>query len=168
MLYAIETAGGTVKGSVAVCSEPVGVLVGAGDADVYVACAQDDEVVQVDAGSLVVTATVATPHKPWTLAWAPDGHTLLATHLLGPGVTALGTSPLALQATWTVPDRGPETDPTEPHGLVRGIYDVLARPGASELWVAHLMLGTDTPQPTLAFDSGAPVLPPLPAKPARR
>ena len=46
----------------------------------------------------------------------PDGKTLLATHLLGPGVSELATSPLALKTTWTVPDRGPETDPTEPHG----------------------------------------------------
>jgi YVTN family beta-propeller protein len=152
-LYAIDTAQGTVKGSVAVCSEPVGVLVGAGDADVFVACSQDDEIVEIAAGSLQVVASAVTPRKPWTLAWAADGRTLLATHLLGPGVSALTTSPLALASTWTVPDRGPESDPTEPHGLVRGIYDVLARPGASELWVAHLMLGTDTPQPTLAFNS---------------
>jgi YVTN family beta-propeller protein len=155
-LYAIDTASASIKGSVALCSEPVGVLVAADDASVYVACAQDDEVVQIDATSLAVTATVTTPRKPWTLAWAADGKTLLATHLLGPGVSELATSPLALTTTWTVPDRGPETDPTEPHGVVRGIYDVVARPGASEaneIWVAHLMLGIDTPQPTLEFDS---------------
>ena len=29
----------------------------------------------------------------------------------------------------------------------------MIRPGTSELWVAHLMLGTDTPQPTLDFQS---------------
>jgi cytochrome c peroxidase len=52
-----------------------------------------------------------------------------------------------------VPDRGPETDPTEPHGLVRGIYDVAPRPGTDELWVAHIMLGTDTPQPALVFNN---------------
>ena len=152
-LYAIDAATGAVSGSVVVCSEPVGVLVGAGDADVYVACSGDDEIVQVDAGSLAVTATVVTPRKPWTLAWAADGTTLLATHLLGPGVSALSTSPFALVSTWTVADRGPESDPTEPHGVVRGIYDVQARPGANELWVAHLMLGIDTPQPNLVFDN---------------
>jgi YVTN family beta-propeller protein len=152
-LYAIDAVGGTVKGSVAVCSEPVGVLVGAGDTDVYVACAQDDEIVQVSAASLAIVATVTTPRKPWALGWSADGKSLLATHLLGPGVSEIGTSPFALKTTWTVPDRGPETDPTEPHGQVRGIYDVVPRPGTNELWVAHLMLGTDTPQPTLAFNS---------------
>jgi YVTN family beta-propeller protein len=152
-LYAIDAAQGTVKGSVAVCSEPVGVLVGAGDGDVYVACAQDDEVVQISAASLAIVATVTTPRKPWALGWSPDGTSLLATHLLGPGVSEIGTSPFALKTTWKVPDRGPEVDPTEPHGVVRGIYDLVPRPGTNEVWVAHLMLGIDTPQPTLAFNS---------------
>jgi DNA-binding beta-propeller fold protein YncE len=152
-LYAIDVASASIKGSVAVCSEPIGVVVSADESNVFVACSQDDEIVEVDADSLSVVATAATPREPWTLGWASDGRTLLATHLLGPGVTALSTSPLALKTTWTVPDRGPETDPTEPHGLVRGIYDVIARPGADELWVAHLMLGTDTPEPALVFDN---------------
>ncbi|MGD0523716.1 MAG: di-heme oxidoredictase family protein [Polyangiaceae bacterium] len=152
-LYAVDTASGTVRGSVAVCSEPVGVLVSQDDASVYVACAQDDEVVQVSASAMSVVASVATPRKPWSLAWSPDGESLVVTHLLGPGISKLTTSPLALATTWTVPDRGPETDPTEPHGQVRGLYDVAPRPWTSELWTTHLMLGTDTPQPTLVFDS---------------
>ncbi len=152
-LYAIDVASASVRGSLAVCSEPVGVLAAADDAHVFVACAQDDEVVEVDGHALTVVATAVTPRKPWSLAWAADGKTLLATHLLGPGVSALTTSPLALQATWTLPDRGPEVDPTEPHGVVRGIYDVVARPGTEELWVPHLMLGIDSPQPTLVFDN---------------
>jgi YVTN family beta-propeller protein len=153
LLYAIDTAQASVTASVAVCSEPVGVLVGAGDASVYVACAQDDAIVEVDAASMAVTATVQTPRKPWALAWEADGRTLLATHLLGPGVSQLTTGPLALATTWTVPDAAPQADPKVPHGLVRGIYDVVARPGTPELWTVHLMLGTDTPQPTLALDS---------------
>ena len=39
----------------------------------------------------------------------------------------------------------------EPHGPVRGIYDAAVRPGSAELWVAHIMLGIDTPQPDLNF-----------------
>jgi len=153
LLYAIDVAQASIQRSVPVCSEPIGVLVSADDSKVFVACAQDDEIAEVDAASMTVIATVETPRKPWALAWAADGTTLLATHLLGPGVSVLSTSPFALTTTWTVPDRGPEIDPTEPHGLVRGLYDVVARPGTDELWVAHLMLGTDTPQPTLVFNS---------------
>jgi DNA-binding beta-propeller fold protein YncE len=152
-VYAVDTAQGTVRSSDVVCSEPAGVVVSVDDASVYVACSQDDEVLEVDAASLAVESTVVTPRKPWGLGWAADGKTLLATHLLGPGVSGIGTSPFALTATWSVPDRGPETDPTEPHGQVRGIYDVVARPGSNELWVAHLMLGTDTPEPTLVFNN---------------
>jgi hypothetical protein len=36
---------------------------------------------------------------------------------------------------------------------VRGIYDAMVRPGTSELWAIHMMLGTDTGQPTLDFQS---------------
>jgi len=154
VLYAVDVSQAQVRASVAVCSEPIGVLVSSDDAEVFVACAQDDEIVEVDAVSLAVEASVVTPRKPWALAWAADGQTLLVTHLLGPGVSEVATAngALTLEATWTVPDRGPESNPAEPHGQVRGIYDVAARPGSDELWTAHLMLGTDTPQPNLVFN----------------
>jgi YVTN family beta-propeller protein len=160
-VYAIDTTRGVVRASASVCSEPMGVLVGADDSKVFVACAQDDEIVELDATTLaVVGVPVVTARKPWALAWGADGRTLLATHLLGPGVSVLSTEPLALQSSWTVADGPAEPnpmapeggeDPTEPHGKVRGLYDAAIRPGTTELWVAHLMLGTDTPQPTLDF-----------------
>jgi DNA-binding beta-propeller fold protein YncE len=158
-LYALDASTGVIEGDVSVCSEPVGVLVAPGDASVYVACAQDDEIVQLRSGDLTVVASVPCPRKPWALAWSRDRSTLLATHFLGPGVSAFGTSPLALQETWMLPDGPPQNapgtsgpeDPTEPHGEVRGLYDAIVRPGTSELWVAHVMLGTDTAQPDLDF-----------------
>jgi DNA-binding beta-propeller fold protein YncE len=155
-VYAIDVASGNVarSTSAAVCSEPIGVLVSADDAHLFVACAQDDEVVELAAADLTVVATAPCPRKPWALAWAGDGATLVATHLLGPGVSRFATAPLALTATTTLADGpavGNPTDPTEPHGPVRGIYDAAVRPGTSELWVAHLMLGIDTPQPDLDF-----------------
>ncbi len=161
-LYAVDVASGAVRGQVTVCAEPVGVIVSADDSNVFVACSNDDEVVEVDATTLSVTSTVVTPRKPWSLAWAADGRTLLVTHLLGPGVSVLTTDPLGLTTTWALADGPPQPnpqslstdeDPTEPHGEVRGIYAAAARPGTSEVWVAHMMLGTDTPQPTLAFNS---------------
>ena len=79
---------------------------------------------------------------------ASDG-TLLATHLLGPGVTAIDPSPLARPTRrWPIPDVAP-----------RGDADLAARQGARHLrrrraarhatssGSPHLMLGTDTPQP---------------------
>jgi YVTN family beta-propeller protein len=156
-LYAIDTATGDVMGNVPVCSEPIGVVVSADDADIFVACAQDDELVELRASDLASVASAPCPRKPWALAWAADGQTLMATHFLGPGISRFSTSPLALQGTWVLADGPPQNDatgaedPTEPHGQVRGLYDAVVRPGTSELWVAHLMLGTDTTQPTLNF-----------------
>jgi cytochrome c peroxidase len=89
---------------------------------------------------------------------------LLATHLLGPGVSRFTTRPFAAVGAWPIGD-GPSRpnpgapddgdDPTEPHGVVRGIYDAAVRPGSGELWVAHLMLGIDTAQPALDFQETA-------------
>jgi YVTN family beta-propeller protein len=152
-LYAIDVGQAAIRKSIPICSEPIGVVVSADDRDVYVACSQDDQVVAVDAASLEVLSRVPTPRKPWALAWGEGGRTLYATHLLGPGVSALSLTPLSLIATSSVPDIGPRNDPTEPHGVVRGIYDVAPRPGTDELWVAHLLLGIDTPQPMLAFNN---------------
>jgi hypothetical protein len=69
----------------------------------------------------------------------------------------LSTQPLALTTTWNVADGPPASDgdPTEPHGEVRGIYDAAIRPGTTELWVVHLMLGTNTAEPTLDFQRTA-------------
>jgi len=161
-LYAVNPDLGTVTASVLVCSEPVGVVVSKDDASVFVACAQDDEIVEVSTASMAIVATVAVPRKPWGLAWGADGRTLVATHLLGPGVSMIATSPLALSSTWlmadgpamdSVTDPASGEDPTEPHGTVRGIYDAVVRPGTEELWVAHLMLGIDTPEPELDFQN---------------
>ncbi len=160
-VYRLDAASLRVEASVFVCSEPIGVLVSADDRHLFVACAQDDEVVELSAKPLKPTARVACPRKPWALAWAGDGTSLIATHFLGPGVSRFTTEPLALKATWTLDDGPPrpspstpdgDPDPTEPHGAVRGIYDAMIRPGSSELWVAHLMLGTDTAQPELDFE----------------
>jgi YVTN family beta-propeller protein len=159
-VYALDAATGRVLTQAPVCSEPAGVLVSPLGDTVYVACSQDDDVLALDAQTLAVRATVATSRKPWTLAWTPDRSSLLVTHLLGPGVSVLSPSPFALAAAWPLADglvlgepEGTDSEPIVPHGTVRGVYDVLPRPGTSEIWVAHLMLGIDTPQPTLVFNT---------------
>jgi cytochrome c peroxidase len=159
-VYALDAATLEQKADAFACSEPVGVVVSADDASLFVACAQDDAILQLSAATLEREARVPSARKPWTLAWAGDGSTLLVTHLLGPGVSSYTTQPLALQGMRALADGVYQSaanypDPAEvarhPHGVVRGIYDIAARPGTSELWIAHLMLGTDTPQPMLDF-----------------
>jgi DNA-binding beta-propeller fold protein YncE len=168
-VYAFDASSGAKLADVQACSEPVGVLVDAAGQNVFVACSQDDLIVELAAKDLSRVASATSPHKPWALAWAADGHTLLSTHLLGwgdaasdhpessgvssPGISAFTSSPLAFDATWTVADGPPGGDPTVPHGRVRGVYDAAVRPGTSELWAVHIMLGVDTAQPTLDFQS---------------
>ncbi len=147
LLYAIDLASHAVR-SAAVCSEPVGVIAAAGA--IYVACSQDAAVAVVDPASLAVTR-IAVPTEPWGLATAADG-SIIVTHLLGPGVTAI--DPVTHVArTFAIPDIAPRGDRRLAHGQVRGIYAAAAH--GDELWIVHQLLGTDTAQPTLDFESTA-------------
>jgi YVTN family beta-propeller protein len=152
MLYAIDLATQQVR-SVAVGSEPIGVAVSPDGDTVYVAVSQDNAVVAVYADTLKIEHEVAVPAEPWALGWSPSDGSLLVTHMLGPGVTALDPKTLAIRGTWVIPDTAPRGDKLLAHGEVRGLYDVAARPGSDELWVPHLMLATDTAQPDLDFES---------------
>jgi cytochrome c553 len=69
-------------------------------------------------------------------------------------ITVIDPATLAVTATWTVPAIAKRSDDRRlPHGTPRGFYDLALRPGTAELWVPHLLLGTDTPQPALDFES---------------
>jgi len=149
MLYTIDLAT-RAQTSVQVCSEPIGVLADATAA--YVACSQDRLVAKVSGTQ--ITRTMPLAGEPWALAWLPDG-TLLATMLLGPGAAQIDPAAMTMTAAWEIPDTQPRDDARLAHGQVRGIYDAAARPDSNEVWFAHVMLGTDTPQPTLDFERTA-------------
>jgi YVTN family beta-propeller protein len=154
-LYVIDVASSSVAHTLHVGSEPIGVLVSADGLSVFVACSNDATVVRVDAALLQVSATAKVSPEPWTLAASADGSSLLATHFLGPGISEIDPNNLATRAVWAVPDVAPRGDARLAHGQVRGLYDAVIRPGTTDLWVAHSMLGTDTAQPALNFESTA-------------
>ena len=151
LLYAVDLAS-HAQTTVAVCSEPIGVLVAADGSYELVACSQDGSVVKV--AGMQVAGTVAVAGEPWALGWAPDG-SVLATLFMGPGAVAIDPVAMSITATWTIPDMAPRSDARLAHGQVRGIYDVATRPTTSEVWFAHALLGTDTAQPTLDFERTA-------------
>jgi YVTN family beta-propeller protein len=154
-LFAIDLASRQV-GSVAVGSEPIGVAVSPDGATVFVACTQDASVVAVAAARLEVTARIAVAAMPWGLGWSPGDGALVVTHFLGGAVTAIdpvAPGGPAVRASWAIPDTAPRGDRRLAHGQVRGAYDLAPRPGTDELWLAHLLLGTDTAQPDLDFQS---------------
>src|SRR5262249_11456005 len=153
-VYAIELATLNVRRT-DVCSEPIGVVLSQDGTTVYIACSQDREVVALHAADLTRLHEVAVDGVPWALAWSPARSALAVTLFQGPGVVGLDPDTLAITATWTIPDRAPRGDARLAHGAVRGLYDVAARPGSDELWVAHAMLGIDTPQPALDFERTA-------------
>ena len=155
MLYEIATAAGSVTRSVAIGSEPVGVLVSHDGASVFAAASQDAQVVRVDARTLQVAATAEVAAKPWALALDESGTHLYATHLLGAAVSSIDPRKMTVAAHWTVPAVGGRGDRRLAHGEVRGLYDLAPRPGTAELWIAHLLLATDTAQPDLDFESTA-------------
>lgn len=142
----LDLATGRLIDRVRVGAEPVGVLVSPDESTVFVACASDATVVRVDARSRAVTGRVATPPKPWSLAWSSDGRSLLASHLLGPGVSAIDPATLRVTGTQAFAPVPREPDPRLPNGASRGLYDVVPRPGTAELWVPHLLLSTETAQ----------------------
>ncbi len=110
-LYAIDTASATVKADAAVCAEPIGVLVSADDINVFVACSQDDTIAEVRASDLSAVASIPSARKPWALAWAADGRTLIASHFLGPSLSVFSTEPLAAAPEWAVADSSFTSDP---------------------------------------------------------
>jgi YVTN family beta-propeller protein len=149
-LFAVDVASQRVR-SVAVCSEPHGVL--ASTDRVFVACTQDASVVAVDMATFAVVDRVAVAAMPWALAWSDDG-SLVVTHFQGPGVTTLDPATLAVRGGITLPDvANPGDDPRLAHGVIRGLYDAAVRPGTDEIWLPHLLLAIDTPQPRLDFET---------------
>lgn len=151
-LHVLDATTGALRATVPLGSEPFGLLVTPDGSAVFAACAQDAKVVEVDARSLRVVASAATSAKPWALAWGPDG-ALLATHLLAGEVTVIDPKAMAVVSTWTIRDSAPRGDARLAHGQVRGLYDLAPRPQSDELWLAHVLLGTDTAQPALNFEN---------------
>ncbi|HEY2404474.1 MAG TPA: hypothetical protein VGI10_00620 [Polyangiaceae bacterium] len=154
-VLAVDVASGTIRGSVPVGSEPVGSLLSADGRTLFVACSQDGKVVRLDTQSLAAVDSVTVPSEPWALAASADGHALFVSQFLGPGVVAVDPTTMTVTGSWAIPDTAPRGDQQLAHGQVRGLYDLAQRPGTSELWVAHTLLGTDTPQPALDFKSTA-------------
>ena len=157
-LHIVDVASGN-QSTVPVGSEPVGLVVSDDGTSVYVVSSQDNEVVRVDA-TTHATSSVTVPNEPWALALSPDGSTVYATHFLGAAVYRRSTT----KSMTLAPDVHSVADIAPPrrsrhrrlaHGQPRGLYDIVVRPGTTELWIAHALLGTDTAQPDLDFESTA-------------
>jgi DNA-binding beta-propeller fold protein YncE len=133
-----------------VCAGPVAVL--AHGAGALVACTSEARVLALDA-SLAVIDAVAVPEGPYALARAQDGRTLAVTQLRGPAVTVLSLEPLRFRAALALPEVPARGHPALAHGVPRGAFDAVWRPGTEELWAPHTLYATDTAAPALNFES---------------
>ncbi len=155
-VYVIDVASAAVTHTVPVGSEPFGLVVSESGDAVFVACSQDEIVVRIDTKTFAVTGSVAVTGKPWALALVGSPAQLAVTHFLSGAVSVIDLSAFSSATTWTIPDTALRNmEPRLAHGQVRTLYDVAARPGADEVWVAHAMLGTETAQPMLDFERTA-------------
>jgi DNA-binding beta-propeller fold protein YncE len=136
-----------------VCAGPVSVLVGAGEASVLVSCAADRAVLALDPVSLAVRATHTLSDEPSALALSNEGDRVYVTFPHTDRVAALDAVTLAELDGGFIPSVARGWHRTLAHGVPRVAFDLAARPGSRELWVAHILFATDTAQPELDFES---------------
>ena len=152
-VHEIDSASGAVRASSVLCSEPIGILAGADGQSIVVACSQDDVVLRVSTADFSVQQKTAVASEPFALARSDDGTSIWVTHFLEGSVTTLDGPLLTVVGMTSIPELAPRGDKRLAHGKVRGLHDVAPRPQSHELWVVHQLLGVDTPQPSLDFES---------------
>jgi YVTN family beta-propeller protein len=147
-------------GSIPVGAEPVGIVAAPDGSAVYVASMMAGTVTKIDPlkDALVATLTLGEPGQiqPWGVSMSADGKKLYVTSfLLHPGVFTVDASTFAITQTLELAEQPP--DPANgklaPNGVARGVYAAAPRPIGNELWLPHLLLAVDTPEPDLDFQS---------------
>jgi YVTN family beta-propeller protein len=147
---------GAVTTSIAVGAEPTAVVATRDGTALFVVNHQSATVQKIDTATDRVTLTATVGEHPWGAALRADESLLFVSHLLiNPGVTVLHTSSLSAAAFTPIPKQPPDPSINKllPNGEVRGAYTAIPRPNHGEIWVPHLLLATDTPQPALDFQS---------------
>ena len=152
-LHEIDVASGAVRASAVLCSEPLGILAAPDGQSVLVACSQDDVVLRVATTDFSIQQKTTVASEPFALARSDDGASIYVTHFLLGSVTALDARSLAVVRTTQIPEILTRGDKRLAHGKVRGLHDLAPRPQSNELWVVHQLLGVDTAQPDLDFES---------------
>jgi YVTN family beta-propeller protein len=152
----VNTATGSFGTSIPVGSEPVSVVATADGSAVFVVNHQSATVQKIDTQTDAVVGTINVGEHPWGESLRADGSLLYVTQLLvNPGVTIIDPIALTVKSVTALPDQPNASTPNKliPNGQVRSTYAVVPKPNDGELWVAHLLLGTDTAQPQLDFES---------------
>lgn len=155
-LYVLDAKNRSVITSIPMPAAPVSVAAAPDGSAVYVVSHEAARVTKIDTATDMITATLDVTEHPWGASVSADGKSLYVTHiLLDPGVSVVDTASLTLRSKVPLADE-PASKPFEkrlPNGVARGLYDVVPSPTSGELWIPHLLLAVDTPQPDLDFES---------------
>lgn len=153
-VYVIDAAKRSVIGVIPVPAAPIAIAAAPDGSAVYVVSHEAGEVTKIDPETDEVVASVAVSEHPFGIKVSDDGQSIFVTHaLLDPGVTVLTASGLSIVDKVPLSDEIPGDDKRIANGVARGLFHVESRPGTGELWVPHLLLAVDTPQPDLDFES---------------
>lgn len=155
-LYVLDAEKRSVITSITMPAAPVSVAAAPDGSAVYVVSHEAARVTKIDTKTDMVTATLDVTEHPWGASVSADGKSLYVTHiLLDPGMSVIDTASLALRSKVPLADE-PVSSPFEkrlPNGVARGLYDAVPNPKTAEIWIPHLLLAVDTPQPELDFES---------------
>ncbi len=149
-LFVIDGNSHQIRSTVMVGTEPVAVI--ASNDAVYVVNHQSATVSKIDPRSDRLVATLDVGEHPWGASLEGDS-LYVSQFLLHPGVTVIDTKKFAVKGTVEIPEQPAGDDKIIPNGLPRGVYAAVPRPGSGELWLPHLLLAVNTPQPELDFQS---------------
>jgi YVTN family beta-propeller protein len=154
-VYVLDAASRAVRASIPVPAAPTGIVTAPDGSAVYVVSHEAAVVSKIDPAHDVVVASLPVAEHPWGASVSADGTRLYVTHLLiHAGVSVIGTAAFTVTTQLVLADQpADKTSRRLPNGQPRGVYSAIPRPGASDLWVPHLLLATGTAQPDLDFES---------------
>ncbi len=157
-VFVVDTQTHKVLSAIPVGAEPVAVVAMADGESVYAVSHEGATVAWIDTATDQVTQTLPVGEHPWGASLRADGSSLyVAQFLLDAGVSVIDTASFTISGVTALPDQPPDPSGNSkiPNGEVRGVYAVVPRPNNGELWTAHLLLATATPEPALVFDNSA-------------
>jgi YVTN family beta-propeller protein len=157
-VYVLDAEKHTILTSIVVPAAPVSVAAAPDGSAVYVVSHEAAKITKIDTATDAVTRTLDVTEHPWGASVSADGASLFVTHiLLDPGMSVIDTAALTLKSKVLLADEPRSTAiPFEkrlPNGEARGLYEAVPNPKGGEIWIPHLILAVDTPQPDLDFES---------------
>jgi YVTN family beta-propeller protein len=155
-VFVVDAVRHTVLTSIPVGAEPTGIVASQDGHAVYVVNHQSATVSKIDTSKDMVVATLPVGEHPWGASISADGTLLYVSQfLLHPGVTVVDTKTFTVRNVVELAEQSPDASNGKlaPNGVPRGVYAAVPRPVGGDVWMPHLLLAVQTPEPNLDFQS---------------